>query len=102
VAADLIIEILFPVVAVYIVCWATKDQPPKKPKIVEVVQHMVNVAPQKWRLVCGLLFFIWDLVDKTDVIKNHGLLVQDLLLRWRWLIGLLSLWCTMVIRVDLF
>ena len=63
---------------------------------------MVNVAPQQWPIVCGLLFFIWDLVDKTDVIKNHGLLVQDLLLRWRWLIGLLSLWCTMVIRVDLF
>ena len=80
----------------HIVCWATKDQPPK---IVEVVQHMVNVAPQQWPIVCGLLFFIWDLVDKTDVINNLGLLVQDPLLRR--LIILLSLWCTMVIRAYL-
>ena len=89
-------EILFAVVAVYILCWTPKDQ---LSEIVHVVQHMVNVAPQKLPIVCGLLYFIWDLVDKKDVINNPGLLVQDPLLRV--LIGLLILWCTMVIKACL-
>lgn len=89
-------EILFAVVAVYIVCWTPKDQ---LSKVVETVQHMVNIAPQKLPIVCGLLYFIWYFVDKKDVINNPGLLVQDPMLRW--LIGLLSLWCTIVIRAHL-
>jgi hypothetical protein len=62
-----VLEILFAVVAVYMLCWIPKGQ---LSKIVEAVQHMVNDAPQKLPIVCFLLYLIWDLCDKKDVFNT--------------------------------